>query len=41
MEDTQRLKRYLAEEMVEEYEEGRMSRRRMIVTVGRILGVTS
>ena len=40
MDDTQRLKRYLAEEMVEEYEEGRMSRRRMIVTVGRILGVT-
>jgi carboxymethylenebutenolidase len=40
VDDTQRLKRYLAEEMVEEYEEGRMSRRRMIVTVGRILGVT-
>src|ERR671939_1867921 len=38
--DTQRLKRYLAEEMVEEYEEGRMSRRQMITTVGRILGVT-
>jgi carboxymethylenebutenolidase len=37
--DTQRLKHYLAEEMVEEYEEGRMSRRRMIQTVGRILGV--
>src|SRR5919205_210874 len=37
--DTQRLKRYLAEEMVEEYEEGRISRRQMIVTVGRILGV--
>src|SRR5918998_2730589 len=37
--DTQRLKRYLAEEMVEEYEEGRMSRRQMIRTVGRILGV--
>src|SRR5215203_1967946 len=37
--DTQRLKRYLAEEMVEEYEEGRMSRRQMIKTVGRILGV--
>jgi carboxymethylenebutenolidase len=37
--DTQRLKRYLAEEMVEEYEEGRMSRRQMIQTVGRILGV--
>ena len=34
------LKRYLAEEMVEEYEEGRMSRRQMIMTVGRILGVT-
>lgn len=40
MNDAWRLKRYLAEEMVEEYEEGRMSRRRMIVTVGRILGVT-
>ena len=39
MDDTQRLKRYLAEEMVEEYEEGRMSRRQMIQTVGRILGV--
>jgi len=39
VDDTQRLKRYLAEEMVEEYEEGRMSRRRMIATVGRILGV--
>lgn len=39
MDDTQRLKRYLAEEMVEEYEEGRMSRRQMIETVGRILGV--
>ena len=38
--DSQRLKRYLAEEMVEEYEEGRMSRRQMIETVGRILGVT-
>ncbi len=37
--DTQKIKRYLAEEMVEEYEEGRMSRRRMIETVGRILGV--
>jgi carboxymethylenebutenolidase len=40
VDDTQRLKRYLAEEMVEEYEEGRMSRRHMIKTVGRILGVT-
>ena len=39
MNDAQRLKRYLAEEMVEEYEEGRMSRRQMIRTVGRILGV--
>ena len=39
MDDTQRIKRYLAEEMVEEYEEGRMSRRQMIQTVGRILGV--
>ena len=39
MDDTQRLKWYLAEEMVEEYEEGRMSRRQMITTVGRILGV--
>src|SRR3712207_6104965 len=39
VDDTQRLKRYLAEEMVEEYEEGRMSRRQMIQTVGRILGV--
>ena len=39
MDDVQRLKRYLAEEMVEEYEEGRMSRRHMIKTVGRILGV--
>src|SRR5215203_4329168 len=37
--DTQRLKRYLAEEMVEEYEEGRMSRRQMIKTVSQILGV--
>jgi len=37
--DAQRLKRYLAEEMVEEYEEGRMSRRQMIQTVGRIFGV--
>ncbi len=39
--DTQRLKRYLAEEMVEEYEEGRMSRRQMIKTVGKILGVAA
>jgi carboxymethylenebutenolidase len=39
--DTQRLKRYLAEEMVEEYEEGRMSRRQMIKTVGQILGVAT
>lgn len=39
MNDVQRIKRYLAEEMVEEYEEGRMSRRQMITTVGRILGV--
>ncbi len=39
MNDTQRLKLYLAEEMVEEYEEGRMSRRRMLKTVGKILGV--
>ncbi len=39
MNDVQRLKWYLAEEVVEEYEEGRMSRRRMIWTVGRILGV--
>jgi carboxymethylenebutenolidase len=38
--DAQRLRRYLAEEMVEEYEDGRMSRRHMIKTVGRILGVT-
>ena len=38
--DAQRLKRYLAEEMVEEYEAGRMSRRHMIKTVGRILGVS-
>jgi carboxymethylenebutenolidase len=38
--DAQRLKRYLAEEMVEEYEEGRMSRKQMITTVGRILGVS-
>ena len=38
--DSWRLKRYLAGEMVEEYEEGRMSRRQMIKTVGRILGVT-
>ena len=37
--DAQRLKRYLAEEMVEEYQDGRMSRRKMIQTVGRILGV--
>jgi carboxymethylenebutenolidase len=40
VDDTQRLKRYLAEEMVEEYEEGRMSRRHMIKTVARILGVS-
>ena len=39
MNDAQRIKRYLAEEMVEEYEEGRMSRRQMIQTVGRIFGV--
>jgi carboxymethylenebutenolidase len=39
VDDTQRLKQYLAEEMVEEYEEGRMSRRHMIKTVSRILGV--
>jgi carboxymethylenebutenolidase len=38
--DSQRLKRYLAEEMVEEYQEGRMSRRQMIKTVGQILGVS-
>jgi hypothetical protein len=38
--EAQRLKRYLAEEMVEEYEEGRMVRRHMIKTVGRILGVS-
>lgn len=37
--DAQRLKRYLAEEMVEKYDEGHMSRRQMIETVGRILGV--
>jgi carboxymethylenebutenolidase len=37
--DTQRLKCYLAEEMVEDYKEGRMSRRQMIKTVGQILGV--
>jgi carboxymethylenebutenolidase len=37
--DAHRLKRYLAEEMVEEYEDGRMSRRQMIETVGRIFGV--
>lgn len=40
MNDAQRLKRYLAEEMVEEYEQGRMSRRQMLKTVGQILGVT-
>ena len=39
MNDAQKLKRYLAEEMVEEYEDGRMSRRQMIETVSRILGV--
>ena len=39
VDDTQKLKQYLAEEMVEEYEEGRMSRRHMIKTVSRILGV--
>ena len=39
MNDAQRLKRYLAEEMVEEYEDGRISRRQMIKTVGQILGV--
>ena len=38
--DAQRLKRYLAEEMVEEYEDGRISRRQMIKTVGLILGVS-
>jgi carboxymethylenebutenolidase len=37
--DALRLKRYLAEELVEEYEDGRMSRRQMIETVGRIFGV--
>jgi nitrile hydratase subunit alpha len=40
MNDAQSGKRYLAEEMVEEYEEGRISRRHMIKTVARILGVT-
>jgi carboxymethylenebutenolidase len=39
--DSQRLKRYLAEEMVEEYEEGHMSRRQMLKTVGQVLGVSS
>ena len=39
--DTQRLKRYLAEEMVEEYEDGRMSRQQMIKTVAQILGVAT
>jgi len=38
--DAQRLKQYLAEEMVEEYLEGRMSRRQMLKTVGQILGVS-
>ena len=38
--DAQRLKRYLAEEMVEEYEEGRISRRQMLKTVSQILGVS-
>jgi nitrile hydratase subunit alpha len=38
--DAQRLKQDLAEEMVEQYEEGRMSRRHMLKTVGQILGVT-
>jgi nitrile hydratase subunit alpha len=38
--DSQRLKRNLAQEMVEQYEEGRMSRRHMLKTVGQILGVT-
>ena len=41
MNDSQRLKRYLAEEMVEEYEEGHMSRRQMLKTVGQVLGVSS
>ena len=40
MNDAQRLKQYLAEEMVEEYLEGRMSRRQMLKTVGQILGVS-
>jgi carboxymethylenebutenolidase len=39
MDDQEVLKRYLAEEMVEEYQEGRLSRRTMIKTVGQILGV--
>jgi nitrile hydratase subunit alpha len=38
--DSQRLKRNLAQELVEQYEEGRMSRRHMLKTVGQILGVT-
>lgn len=41
MNDAEVLKRYLAEEMVEEYEAGRTSRRRMIRTVGQILGVAT
>jgi carboxymethylenebutenolidase len=40
LDDSQRLKRYLAEEMVEEYEQGLMSRRKMLKTVGQILGVS-
>jgi len=38
--DSQSLKRYLAEEMVEEYEQGLMSRRQMLKTVGQILGIS-
>lgn len=41
MNDAEALKRYLAEEMVEDYEEGRMSRREMVRRVGLILGVST
>ena len=39
MDDTQRIKRYVAEELVEEYDEGRMFSLQLIQTLGKILGV--
>jgi nitrile hydratase subunit alpha len=40
LDDTQKYKRNLAQAMVDQYEEGRISRRHMLKTVGQILGVT-